>query len=83
MLQPVLEVGLPKTGYSRTFKRDVVFGPKLYNGMNVMHPFDYQELEHLETILWWANNGSTTGKLIHMSWEALKLELSMPLPLQI
>ena len=26
-------------------------------------------------------NGSTTGKLLRMSWEALKLELGMPLPL--
>ena len=43
-----------------------------------MHPFHYQELEHLETILRCGNNESTTGKLIQASLEALKLELGLP-----
>ena len=78
VLKPVLDVGLPKAGITRMFPRDVLFGPTLYDGLGVLHPFDFQELEHLETLLRCGNNDSTTGKLLRMSWEALKLEMGMP-----
>ena len=60
------------------FPRKTLFGPQLHQGVGVMHPFHYQELEHLETILRCGNNDSTTGKLIQASLEALKLELGLP-----
>lgn len=49
VLKQVLTVGLNKLGISRMFPRKVLFGTRLHQGMGVMHPFHYQELEHLET----------------------------------
>ena len=43
-----------------------------------MHPFHYQELEHLETILRTGQQGNTTGGLIQISHKEVRLELVLP-----
>jgi hypothetical protein len=49
----------------------------LFQGLGVMHPFHFKELEHWETILRCGNNGTTTGGLIQVSLEELRLELGV------
>ena len=60
------------------FPRSVLFGPNLFQGKGVIHPFHFQELEHWETILRCGNTQSTTGKLLTVSLEDLRLELGLP-----
>ena len=81
VLKPIMQAGLNKSGISRNIPRRVVFGPTLYQGMGLLHPFHHQELEHWETILRCGNSASTTGKLIRASLEALRLELGVPGPI--
>ena len=78
VMKPVSVVGLNKSGISRNFPRSVLFGPDLFQGMGVIHPFHFQELEHWETILRCCNDESTTGKLIQISVENLRFELGVP-----
>ena len=78
IIRPVIDVGLQKAGISRSFPRDVLFGPELCQGMGVIHPFHFQELEHLQTILRTGNSFNTTGKLLQLCLESMKLELGMP-----
>ena len=80
IMKPVIDLGLQKSGISRSFPRDVLFGPERCQGMGLIHPFHYQELEHLETILRTGNAHTTTGEHIERSLEWLKLELGMPGP---
>ena len=78
VMKPVLRAGLPKSGFARNFPREPVFGPRLFQGLGVMHPFHYQELEHLETILRCGNSKGLTGQLLQLSLEAFRLELGLP-----
>jgi hypothetical protein len=75
---PVFQAGLPKAGFSRMFPRTVIFAPKLYQGLGILHPFHYQELEHLAVILYHCTHRTLTGDLIQQSWESFRLELGMP-----
>jgi hypothetical protein len=77
VIAPVFQAGLNKSGISRMFPRTVLFAPDLFQGLGVMHPFHFQELEHWETILRCGNNGTTTGGLIQVSLEELRLELGV------
>ena len=78
VMRPAVEVGLQKSGISKHFPRAVLFGPERFHGLGLLHPFDFQELEHLETALRCGNWGSTTGSLVETSMEELKLELGLP-----
>jgi hypothetical protein len=78
VIKPVFSVGLSKSGISRMFPRDVLYGPDLFQGLGVIHPFHYQELEHWETLLRCGNNGNTTGGLFQISLEDLRLEMGVP-----
>ena len=81
VLKPVMQAGLNKSGISRNMPRKVVFGPTLFQGMGMLHPFHFQELEHWETILRCGNSDGTTGKLIKTSLESLRLELGVTGPI--
>ena len=65
---PVFATGLPKAGISRVFPHSVLFGPTLYQGMGVIHPFHFQQLEHLQVILQHGTDDSELGKMIKQSW---------------
>eukprot|EP00957_Ditylum_brightwellii_P210769 15365367-Ditylum_brightwellii.AAC.1 len=75
---PVMGVGLNKSGISRMFPRDVLFRPLLYQGMGVIHPFHYQELEHLTILLKNCTDDTEIGKLLQHSLEILRVEMGVP-----
>ena len=84
---PVFKAGLPKSGISRMFPRTVVFGPSLYQGLGIMHPFHNQEIEHLQTIIQQVNRwdrainkktADPTGERIQRSLEELRSETGLP-----
>ena len=69
---------LQKSGISKHFPQLVLFGPEKFHGLGLLHPFHFQELEHLEIALRCENWDSTTGSLVETSMEELKLELGLP-----
>ena len=75
--RPVLTAGLPKSGIAKNFPRQAVWGPQLFQGLGLMHPFHFQELTHLEVILKHCSQDTFIGKMIQQSWEALRLELGL------
>ena len=77
ILAPVWAAGLPKAGISRMFPHAVLNGPSKYQGMGVMHMYDYQELEHLALLLQHGNKDTTLKELFKHSWEELRLELGV------
>lgn len=78
---PVFATGLPKAGISRLFPHSVLFGPTLYQGMGVIHPFHFQKLEHLQVILQHGTDDSELDKMIKQSWEAMALEVGVSGPM--
>ena len=78
VLKPLMMGALPRAGFSRHFPRDILFGPRLFQGMGLIHPFHFQELEHLEVILRHCTEDTFLGKQLQMSWEALTLEMGLP-----
>ena len=78
VMKPVKSAGLNLSGIACSFPHAVLYGPTLHQGLGLMHPFHFQELEHLETILRCGNSDGTTGKLIQLCIENMRLELGMP-----
>ncbi|MGL5936611.1 MAG: hypothetical protein ACRCZI_13435, partial [Cetobacterium sp.] len=78
VLAPIFQSGLPKAGITRMFPKSVLYGPMLFQGLDVMHMFDYQELEHLKILLQHGNKDTKLTELLKHSWEALRLELGLP-----
>ena len=64
---PVFKAGLPKAGISRMFPHASLYGPLLFQGMGLLHPFHNQELEHLSVILKHCTDDTLTGQLIQQS----------------
>ena len=78
VLKPIMMGALPKAGFNRYFPRKVLFGPRLYQGMGLIHPYHFQEMEHLEVILNHCTEDTFLGQQLQLSWEALVLELGLP-----
>ena len=81
ILRPTLQPALHKAGMSMNFPRDVLFGPALFQGFQLQHPFFTQEISHIQTLLQESVRKSQTGKLLRLTAECLRLELGIPLHL--
>ena len=77
IISPILMAGLPKSNFNRYFPRDVIFGPALYDGFGVIHPWHDQELEHIANILAECNRQSGLGKILASLLEGLRLEIGL------
>jgi hypothetical protein len=78
VLSPIFQSELPKAGISLMFPKAVFYGPMLFQGLGIMHMFDYQELEHLKILLLHGHKDTKLTELLKHSWEALRLELGLP-----
>ena len=81
ILRPTLQSALQKAGMSMNFPRDVLFGPALFQGYQLQHPYYTQEISHITTLLQESVRNSQTGKLLRLTAECLRLELGIPLQL--
>ncbi len=63
------------------FPHIVLFGLQLFQGMGVMHPFHFQQLEHLQIILQHGTDNTELGQMIKQSWEAMTLEAGVSGPM--
>jgi len=89
-MAPLLQQGLARTGVVQTFPRALVHGPLHHGGLDIPHLYMEQIVAHTRTILRYGlNKTDPTGFLIHMTAEAMQLEvgingklLAVPLILQ-
>ena len=78
IMRPIRESGLPKVQVPSKFPCTVLYGPKMYQGMGIMHPFYTQELSHIATCIYRGERPTITGELIRASLEQLQLEIGLP-----
>ena len=62
-IQPVLPATLNKVGMVITFSLKVLYGPDLYQGLDVKNPYFLQEIIHIMTYVQELVGGSQTGRL--------------------
>jgi hypothetical protein len=78
IMRPLRESGLPKVELSRKFPSKVLYGPKIYQGLGIMHPYYNQELSHISPCLYEGERPTITGELIRASLEQLQVEIGLP-----
>ena len=63
---------------SSNFPSKVLYRPKQFQGMGIMHPFYMQELSHLALCLYKGENQTIMGELLPASMEELLMEIGTP-----
>ena len=81
ILAPALKPTLQRSGISSSAPRAALFGPALYQGFDIMHPYFNQEICHIMTLVQESVCSSQTGLLLRLSAEALRLEVGVPFTL--
>jgi hypothetical protein len=71
----LLQYALPALGFCRTFPRAIVFSPKEYFGLGILHLHTIQEILRLKDIIKHQFAQTLTGLLYSTSLEYLHLEL--------
>ena len=78
IMVPILKVALPKSGVSKNFPHDVLYGPTCFQGRGLKHPWYHQELQHLEAFWDTVTYDNVTGQLFQQAVEEFRLELGTP-----
>ena len=77
IMAPVLVAALPKAKFNRHFCRKTLFAPGSHLGVGLHQVHTTQIIDHVDGILRHATEASLSGKLMHGSIEASKLELGL------
>jgi hypothetical protein len=72
VLQPILQIGLPRAGICRNISRDVLFSPIRYQGFGLRHPFISQGIAKLKMLF--DARQQLSLSLIATSWEHTMVE---------
>ena len=76
IMPPLLQAALLASGIECTIPCALVFGPKYYQGLTVSSLYTHQQVEHIERLVKVGQvQDKITGKLLHQSLEATKLEV--------
>ena len=75
MIAPALKSSLNKSVIEKKVQRGVLYGPDLYKGLNIKHPYYNQGITKLMACVQECDISSQTGSLIKTSAEDLILEL--------
>jgi hypothetical protein len=78
IMRPIQEAGLLKVELSRKFPNKVLYGPKIYQGLGIMHPYFNQELSHIATCIHKGEHQIITGELIRALLEQLQVKIGLP-----
>ena len=81
ILAPALERSLNKSAMARKFPRGVLYGPELYEGLNIKHPYYSQGITKLMACVQECAIKSQQGALLQHSAEDFMLELGYPMTL--
>ena len=80
-MKPLLKVRLPASEVIASFPRELVFGPKHFQGLTFPHLYTLQGLAHIDRLLKFGSSAKhMTGKLMRQSMEILKVEVGIPGP---
>jgi hypothetical protein len=71
---------LASMGYNRHMPREVVFGPTLYQGLNLKHLYDIQGMESTRLLLQELNSATTTRTMIQCLLDVIQLEAGIGKP---
>ena len=74
VMAPALTAGLPRSNISRSFPRDVLYGPVSLQGLGLTDPYIYQFCRHVQDIITQPWRNTEVGKLLQINLEAAKLE---------
>ena len=80
IMAPILDAGLPAAGICRKMKHAFVYGPKLYQGLGLHHPYITQFISHIITTCTHMRKSTLTGHLLATSYEYLQLETGLSEP---
>ena len=79
ILSPVLQAGLPASGFVSTFPRTVIHGPLAYQGLNILDLFLVQGISHILYSLEHGHNAlSLESSLLCTSVQQFSLKLGFP-----
>jgi hypothetical protein len=73
IMAPILAVALPKTKVSRTFPRDVVYGPKSLMGLGLNNLYYVQGSKHIAMLHQFVHTDTITGELMRSCIEITKI----------
>ena len=79
ILRPALRKALQRSGIAANFPREVLYSPDLYQGLNIYNPRFCEGIKKISTLIQESVNQSSTGDLIRLTAEGLRLELGIPL----
>ena len=77
IMAPILTGGLTQIGICRSMARQLVYAPLKYQGLAIDNLYTTQGLGHVTALLTHIWQQTTTGKLLRMSMEYMKLELGV------
>jgi hypothetical protein len=80
VMSPLLQAVLPRIGMSHNFPHKVIYAPLSRNGLGLVHPYDNQHLQQLQTVLRHGDRHSPTGQLLRASFEQMQLEIGTSEP---
>ena len=72
---------MTKSAMARKFPRGVLYGPDLYEGLNIKHPYYSQGIIQLMACIQECAISSQTGQFIQQLAERFMLELGYPVTL--
>ena len=78
IMQPVLDAGLKALGISRTLNRDVVYGPKRYQGLGIPDLWLTQGILKLWIVIAHGDAATITGSSLRAVLALHTLELGLP-----
>ena len=78
---PLYKAVLPRCGYAASFPRDVLHGPREFQGLGLDNLHDKQYIRHIKDILDYSHKDSTSSELLRLALEATKLEAGIGGPL--
>jgi hypothetical protein len=72
VMQPILNIGLPRSGICRKTSRSLVFAPVKYQGFGIRHPFIGQGIYKIRSLF--DTRQQLSQKLIDVSWSHTMVE---------
>ena len=78
---PLYNTALPRSGFARSFPRDVLHGPVSCQGLGLDWLYDKQFVRHIKDILDFKHKQATSSDILQLAVESIKVELGIQGPL--
>ena len=81
VVMPALRATLTTAKMAKTFPRKVLYGPDLYQGLEIRHPYFLQQISKIMAHIQELASHTQTGDLLELVAEAFRVELGVPFTL--